>query len=92
MKENNTKVVVRKVVNDFWLFVQFLLTALLLIFALMWAFTGASLAKDLLNLILGLVFMVMGYNNYRVYKRKMLTGVYVVIGLYFLITCMIGIF
>ena len=36
--------------------------------------------------------MVMGYNNYKVYKRKAFTLIYIIIGLYFLVTAIIGIF
>ena len=91
MKESG-KVVTRKVVKDIGLFLQFLLTALLLIFVIMWIFVRSNIVEGLVNLMLGLVFMVMGYNNYKIYKRKMFTAMYLIIGVYFLVMSFVGIF
>ena len=91
MKESK-EIVTRKVVKDTGLFVQFVLSALLLVFVIIWAFIRSNIIEGLVNLILGLVFLVMGYNNYRVYKRKAFTAIYLIIGVYFLITSIIGIF
>jgi len=91
MKESK-EIVTRKVVKDTGLFVQFVLSALLLVFVIIWAFIRSNIIEGLVNLILGLVFLVMGYNNYRVYKRKAFTAIYLIIGIYFLITSIIGIF
>lgn len=93
MKESgNEKLVMKKNINDVWLFTQFLLTALLLVFVIIWIFVKSNIVEGLVNLTLGLVFMVMGYNNYKVYKRKMFTAMYLVIGVYFLIMSITGIF
>ena len=91
MKEN---IVVRKrkYINDIGLFIQFLLTALLLIFGIIWLFSKESFVKVIIDLLIGLVFLVMGYNNYKVYKRKAFTALYLIIGIYFLISTAVGIF
>ena len=68
MKENIV-VKKRKYINDIGLFIQFLLTALLLIFGIIWLFSKESFVKVIIDLLIGLVFLVMGYNNYKVYKN-----------------------
>ncbi len=86
------KEVLNRKVTDLGLFMQFFLSILLLIFCIIWLFVKSNIIANVINVILGLVFMVMGYNNYKVYKRKAFTLIYIIIGLYFLITAIIGIF
>ena len=68
MKESK-EIVTRKVVKDTGLFVQFVLSALLLVFVIIWAFIRSNIIEGLVNLILGLVFLVMKPFIDRVTKR-----------------------
>ena len=69
-----SKEVLNRKVTDLGLFMQFFLSILLLIFCIIWLFVKSNIIANIINVILGLVFMVMGYNNYKVYKRKALAS------------------
>ena len=86
------KEVLNRKVTDLGLFMQFFLSILLLIFCIIWLFVKSNIIANVINVILGLIFMVLGYNNYKLYKIKAFTLIYIIIGLYFLVTAIIGIF
>ena len=89
MKENSGTSM-RKVIKDTGLFIQFVLSALLLIFVVVWAFTQLEIVGTIIYLLLSLVFLVMGYNNYRIYKRKSFTAIYLLMSLYFFANIILG--
>ncbi|MBR4618341.1 MAG: hypothetical protein IKO49_03455 [Bacilli bacterium] len=71
------------------LFVQFILSVITLVFLIIYFFNKNFMSA--LQISLGLTMLITGYNNYYVYKRKLLTLVYFVLGLLLLALAVITI-
>ena len=69
------------------LLVQFVLIEVLLVFAVL-----TLLVSEFLNafyIILSLIMFTMAYNNKKFYKKKYMTGIYVIVGLFVLISTLL---
>ena len=64
---------------DFWLMTQLVLVIILVVILLLSFFFKFLLPYA--EIVAGLALMVMGYNNQRIYKRKLMTIVYVIFGI-----------
>lgn len=70
------------------LLVQIVLMEELIIFAILSMIVKEFL--DPLYIILGMIMFTMAYNNKRIYKRKYMTSVYIIVGLFVIISTLIG--
>ena len=92
MKENrgmNIKIVDLKEYssNEVGLLVQVVLIELLLIFAIINLITDVFMPA--FYAILAMIMFVMAYNNKNIYKRKYMTSVYVIVGIFITVTTLI---
>jgi len=92
MKENrgmNIKIVDLREYSskEVGLLVQVVLIELLLIFAIINLITDVFMPA--FYAILAMIMFVMAYNNKRIYKRKNMTSVYVIVGIFITITTLI---
>lgn len=92
MKENrgmNIKIVDLKEYSskEVGLLVQVVLIELLLIFAIINLITDVFMPA--FYAILAMIMFVMAYNNKKIYKRKYMTSVYVIVGIFITITTLI---
>ncbi len=92
MKENrgmNTKIIdLREYSSDeVGLLAQVVLIELLLIFAIINLITDIFMPA--FYAILSMIMFVMAYNNKRVYKKKYMTTIYVIVGLFVAITTLV---
>ena len=92
MKENrgmNTKIIdLREYSSDeVGLLAQVVLIELLLIFAIINLITDIFMPA--FYAILAMIMFVMAYNNKRVYKKKYMTTIYVIVGLFVAITTLV---
>lgn len=92
MKENkgmNTKIIDLKEYSskEVGLLVQVVLIELLLIFAIINLITNVF--QPAFYVILAMIMFVMAYNNRIIYKRKYMTSVYTVVGVFVLITTLV---
>lgn len=92
MKENNSMKV--KIIDlkeyscdEVGLLVQVVLIELLIIFAVINMLT--SVFMPAFYAILAMLMFVMAYNNKKIYKRKNMTSVYVIVGLFVTITTLV---
>ena len=69
---------------DFWLMTQLVLVIILIVILLLSFFFKFLLPYA--EIVAGLALMVMGYNNQRIYKRKLMTIVYVIFGIIIIAT------
>ena len=85
----NTKVVEIKEYStkEVGLLVQAVLIELLLIFAIVNLISDAFLPA--FYAILAMIMFVMAYNNKKVYKKKYMTSVYTIVGLFVAITTLV---
>ena len=75
--------------KKFGISLQFILAILLLIVLI----TGIFV-KNLENIwisIMGLLLLVLSYNNHTIYKRKYMTPIYLIFGIIVLITVVVGV-
>lgn len=70
-------------INDVMMLLQAILWLFILVFALASFYTTEVLNVALI--LLSIFFVVLAYNNYRVYKRKGLTCLYIITGICILI-------
>ena len=89
MKENrgmNTKIVDLKEYssNEVGLLVQVVLIELLIIFSVINLITNVFMPA--FYAILAMIMFTMAYNNNKIYKKKYMTRVYVIVGLFVTIT------
>jgi hypothetical protein len=92
MKENrgmNTKIIDLKEYssNEVGLLVQVVLIELLLIFGIINLITDVFMPA--FYAILSMIMFIMAYNNKRVYKKKNMTSVYIIVGLFVAITTIV---
>ena len=73
--------------NNIWLFIQAILTTCVVIFLAINLFLNIEL---LIKIFLILTLLVMSYNNYKVYKRKCFTILYLIASLIVLIGIFYG--
>ena len=73
--------------SDVGILVQVVLIELLIIFAIISLIT--NIFMPVFYAILAMLMFVMAYNNKRVFKRKYMTIVYVIVGLFVLISTII---
>ena len=92
MKENNSMKV--KIVNlkeyncdEVGLLVQVVLIELLIIFAVINIIT--SVFMPAFYAILAMLMFTMAYNNNKIYKRKNMTSIYIIVGLFVTITTLV---
>ena len=92
MKENNSMKV--KIINlkeyscdEVGLLVQVVLIELLLIFAVINMITNVFMPA--FYAILAMLMFTMAYNNKRIYKRKNMTSVYIIVGIFVTITTLL---
>ena len=92
MKENKgmtTKIVDIKEYSskEVGLFTQAILTELLIIFAII-----TVISKEFLPAFYAIIVIIMfnmAYNNQKFYKKKYMTGIYVIVGLFVLVTTLL---
>ena len=68
---------------------QFILSVILLITVVISLFV-----KNIENIwisIMGLLLLVLSYNNYTIYKRKYMTPIYLIFGIIVLVTVIVGV-
>ena len=92
MKENkgmNTKIIDLKEYksDEVGLLVQVVLIELLLIFAVINLITNIFMPA--FYAILTMIMFVMAYNNKRIYKKKHMTNVYIIVGIFVLISTLV---
>ena len=92
MKENrgmSTKVVNLKEYSskEVGLLVQVVLTELMLIFAIINMISDAFMPA--FYAIVSMIMFTMAYNNKRIYKKKYMTSIYVIVGLFVAITTLV---
>ena len=92
MKENNgmkTKIVDLKEysTNEVGLLVQVVLTELVIIFGIINIISDAFMPA--FYAILSMVMFTMAYNNMKFYKKRYMTSIYVIIGLFVAITTIV---
>ena len=92
MKENNSMKV--KVINlkeyscdEVGLLVQVVLIELLLIFAVINIITNVFMPA--FYAILAMLMFTMAYNNKKIYKRKNMTSVYIIVGIFVAVTTIV---
>ena len=73
--------------NNIWLFIQAILTTCVVIFLAINLFLNIEL---LIKIFLILTLLVMSYNNYKIYKRKGFTILYLIASLIVLIGIFYG--
>lgn len=88
----HTKIVKLKEYNNdqIGLFVQTILTELLIIFAIINFIT--SIFVPVFYAIIVMLMFTMAYNNYKFYKKKYMTMVYIIFGMFVLITTLLEYF
>ena len=88
----HTKIVkLKEYSNDqIGLFVQTILTELLIIFAIINFIT--SIFVPVFYAIIVMLMFTMAYNNYKFYKKKYMTMVYIIFGMFVLITTLLEYF
>ena len=92
MKENNsmkTKIINLKEYScdDVGLLVQVVLIELLIIFAVINMITTVFMPA--FYAILSMLMFIMAYNNKKIYKRKYMTSVYTIVGIFVAITTLV---
>lgn len=92
MKENkgmNTKIIELKEYSskEVGLLVQVVLIELLIIFAVINLITNVFMPA--FYAILSMIMFTMAYNNEKIYKKKYMTSVYVIVGLFVAITTLV---
>ena len=92
MKENRgmkTKIVDIKEYSskEIGLLTQAILTEILIIFAVITTISNKFLPA--FYLIIVLIMFNMAYNNYKFYKKKYMTSVYIIVGLFVLVTTLL---
>ena len=92
MKENNgmsTKIVDLKEYSskEVGLLVQVVLTELVIIFGIINLISDALLPA--FYAIISMIMFTMAYNNIKIYKKKYMTSVYVIVGLFVAITTLV---
>ena len=68
---------------------QFILSVILLVVVITSIFV-----KNIENIwisIMGLLLLVLSYNNYTIYKRKYMTPIYLIFGIIVLVTVIVGV-
>ena len=75
------------IMNNIWLFIQAILTTCVVIFLTINLFLNIEL---LIKIFLILTLLVMSYNNYKIYKRKGFTILYLIASLIVLIGIFYG--
>lgn len=73
--------------NNIWLFIQAILTTCVVIFLAINLFLNVEL---LIKIFLILTLLIMSYNNYKIYKRKGFTILYLIASLIVLIGIFYG--
>lgn len=73
--------------NNIWLFIQAILTTCVVIFLAINLFLNVEL---LIKIFLILTLLIMSYNNYKIYKRKGFTILYLIASLIVLIGIIYG--
>ncbi len=82
-KNKNDKIYRNYAFNQAGMLVQVVLVFCLLVFAVISIFNSEFMPA--VTLVTGLTLLVMAYNNYRIYKRKSFTMLYIAIGVIVLI-------
>lgn len=75
------------IMNNMWLFIQAILTTCVVIFLVINLFLNVEL---LIKIFLILTLLIMSYNNYKIYKRKGFTILYLIASLIVLIGIFYG--
>lgn len=75
------------IMNNIWLFIQAILTTCVVIFLAINLFLNVEL---LIKIFLILTLLIMSYNNYKIYKRKGFTILYLIASLIVLIGIIYG--
>ncbi len=75
------------IMNNIWLFIQAILTTCVVIFLVINLFLNVEL---LIKIFLILTLLIMSYNNYKIYKRKGFTILYLIASLIVLIGIFYG--
>lgn len=70
------------------LLVQVVLIEVLIIFAIISVFAKEFL--DALYVVLSLIMFTMAYNNKKIYKRKHMTSIYIIVGVFVFLSTLIG--
>ncbi len=85
----NTKIVELKEYSnkEVGLLVQAILVELLLIFSIINIFSNALMPA--FYAILSMIMFTMAYNNVKIYKRKYLTPIYIIVGIFVAITTIV---
>ena len=73
--------------NEVGLLVQVVLIELLLIFAVINTITDVFMPA--FYAILSMIMFVMAYNNKKIYKRKYMTNIYMIVGIFIVITTLV---
>lgn len=76
IKNNNIKT---SAISNLGIFIQFILIVLVSIFAIISSFIPEFFV--LVKVLLGLILLIMSYNNYSIFKRKGFTVIYGIAGL-----------
>ena len=75
------------IMNNIWLFIQAILTTCVVIFLVINLFLNVEL---LIKIFLILTLLIMSYNNYKIYKRKGFTILYLIASFLVLIVIFYG--
>ena len=70
--------------DEVGLLMQVVLIELLLIFSIISLLT--DIFMPVFYAILAMIMFVMAYNNYKIYKKKYMTPIYIIVGLFVLVT------
>ena len=73
--------------NEVGLLVQVVLTELMIIFAIINLISDAF--TPTFYTIISMIMFTMAYNNVKIYRRKYMTPIYIIIGLFVLITTIV---
>lgn len=96
MKSSADNAKVTKKIRDYkmknWLFFFQILAIIITIGAFIYAYLIAHKYYFLSDFSVSLLLFIFGYNNYKIYKRKNFTTIYIIFGIFFIISGIWGIF
>ena len=81
----------KSVINEFnilYVIIQMILTIVALVFAILSVFVNKKY-NNLFLLFMGIDLIVVGINNYKIYKRKNLTIIYIIVGVILLVSAIL---
>ena len=85
----NKKLMTKKI-NNIGLLVQFILAVIVIILSIISIFVNELF--QFAEIVISLTLFVIAYNNQKIYKRKMFTIIYTLIGIFILISALVTLY